>query len=172
MSDVADVERAIRTDAPGTEGLHYRSEALAALLDVFSLWGSEGFIGSLSRRTNVDLDTTSVIAITTLARRGALRPSVLAAYLRVGPSNVSKLSANLLERGLVERTSDTADARASLLRLSPRGHALIESLVEVGDQMMTEILANWPATDQAEFARLLKLFERDALGYAKTAAEQ
>ncbi|GAA3863039.1 hypothetical protein GCM10022381_03880 [Leifsonia kafniensis] len=168
MSDIADVDRANGAELTATDGLHYRSQPLAALLDVFALWGSEGFIGSLSRRAGVDLDTTSVIAITTLARNGAMRPSVLATHLRVGPSNVSKLSANLIERGLVEKTVDTADARASLLQLSARGHGLIEGLVGVGDQMMTEILARWTSQDQAEFARLLTLFEGDALRFAAT----
>jgi DNA-binding MarR family transcriptional regulator len=168
MSDIADVDRANRSGLAVPDGLQYRSEPLAALLDVFALWGSEGFIGSLSRRAGIELDTTSVIAITMLARNGAMRPSVLAARLRVGPSNVSKLSANLIERGLVEKTVDRADARASLLQLSSAGHGVVERLAGAGDQMMGEILANWPSVDQVEFARLLTHFERDALRYADT----
>lgn len=154
----------------GTSGsLPYGSEPLAALLSVFTRWGSGGFIHALAENAApneaAELDATSVVAITTLAREGAMRPSALAERLRVGASNVSKISARLATLGLVQKVADPADSRASLLQLTPAGESVMAALVEAGDRMMAEILADWPEADRSELARLLQRFERDAARY-------
>lgn len=146
--------------------LQYQSEPLAALLGVFSQWGSGGFIAALVNHSGHNLDPTSVVAITVLSRDGAMRPSALAERLRVGPSNVSKISNRLTELGLTERLADPHDARATLLGLTADGVALMGALVDAGDEMMARTLADWPDSDRAEFARLLQRFERDAARYA------
>lgn len=149
-----------------TSELPYRSEPLAALLDVFTLWASGDFIDSLTRETGHDLDATSVVAVTILAREGALRPSALAERLRVGASNVSKISSRLTDRGLVEKIPDPADARASLLRLTNRGTDMMTSMITAGDDMMSTILATWDDKDRHAFEKLLRRFELDATQYA------
>ncbi|NYJ18737.1 MarR family winged helix-turn-helix transcriptional regulator [Glaciibacter psychrotolerans] len=168
MSDVQDVARfsSEQTAAVPDNPARYRSEPLAALLAVFSVWGSGGFISALSRQAGTDLDTTSVVGVTMLARHGAMRPSTLAGHLRVGASNVSKISAQLIEQGFVEKIADPADARASLLQLTPQGVALMHTLVVAGDAMMDDILVGWSSTDRAAFARQLQRFELSALRYA------
>ncbi len=155
-------------DSPTTTNgsLPYGSEPLAALLSVFTRWGSGGFIHALAESAAPlgagDLDATSVVALTTLAREGALRPSTLAERLRVGASNVSKISARLATLGLVQKIADPADSRASLLQLTSRGDAVMAAIIEAGDKMMAEILADWPAADRAEFGRLVQRFAQDA----------
>lgn len=160
----------MQTDAGPDEGpdasLPYRSEPLAALLDVFALWGSDGFIGALARTAGHDLDPTSVVAITMLARSGPVRPSVLATRLRVGASNISKIASHLASRGLVAKAPDPHDSRASLLELTPRGREFMADLVREGDAMMAEILGHWPNSDRDELGRLLAEFGRDAAAYA------
>ncbi|PPL16828.1 MarR family winged helix-turn-helix transcriptional regulator [Microterricola pindariensis] len=162
-------------DSPAPNGsfpagsLPYGSEPLAALLSVFTRWGSGGFIHALAENAAAgagELDATSIVAVTTLAREGAMRPSALAERLRVGASNVSKISARLAALGLVQKVADPADSRASLLQLTPQGEAVMASLVEAGDRMMAEILADWPSADRAELGRLLARFERDAARHA------
>lgn len=155
--------------------LGYGSESLAALLNVFTQWGSADFIRTLAHgpqlanrlAPNEMLDSTSVVAITTLARHGAMRPSELADHLRVGASNVSKISARLTELGLLRRVQDPNDSRAALLRLTDAGQAVMADFIEAGDNMMSEILSDWPSTDRATFARLLLRFENDAARFAE-----
>lgn len=149
--------------------LPYGSEQLAALLSVFTRWGSGGFIHALAESAAPegagDLDATSIVAITTLAREGAMRPSALAERLRVGASNVSKISARLAALGLVQKVTDPADSRASLLQLTAEGEAVMAALVAAGDQMMAAILADWADADRAELGRLLQRFAHDAGRY-------
>ncbi|GAB3559566.1 MarR family winged helix-turn-helix transcriptional regulator [Spelaeicoccus albus] len=147
--------------------LPYRSQPLAALLDVFAMWGSDGFIGALSHSAGHDLEPTSVVAITVLARGGPMRPSALAARLRVGASNISKISSHLATRDLIAKSADPHDSRASLLDLTATGREFMADLVRRGDAMMNEILGGWTDTDRRELGRLLADFERDAAAYAK-----
>lgn len=159
----------VRGDDETVRGaLPYRSSPLASLLDVFARWGTDGFIGALSRRAGIDLDTTSVIAVTMLARYGPMRSSALAANLHVGASNVSKITAHLGSLGLVRKTSDPADARASLVELTDAGTKVMNDLVDQGDAMMDDILDGWSAAEREELDRLLRRFERDAAAYART----
>ena len=148
-----------------TPGLHYSSGPLAALLRVFSNWGSEQFMTSLAAGAGYDLDSTSIVAITVLGQDGALRPSVLAERLRVGPSNVSKIAARLIDAGLAVRIPDATDARANRITLTASGNALMDDLVTAGDRMMGDILTRWSETDRADFTRLVQQFEQDVAAY-------
>lgn len=144
----------------------YRSRPLAALLDVFALWNSGEYIVAIARGVGLDLDATAISALTVLGREGRMRPSQLAHALRVGASNVSKISARLGVLGLVQKAEDSRDSRATLISLTPAGEAAAASLVAAGDAMMAEILADWSPADQAAFTELLRRFEGDALHYA------
>ena len=148
-----------------THGLHYSSQSLAALLRVFSNWGSEQFMTSLAAGAGYELDSTSIVAITVLAQEGAVRPSVLAERLRVGSSNVSKIAARLIDAGLVVRIPDATDARANQIELTAAGSALMDNLVAAGDKMMGEILTRWSESDRTAFTRLVEKFERDVASY-------
>jgi DNA-binding MarR family transcriptional regulator len=156
------------TDAPhGSDPeLPYRSEPLAVLLDVFARWSSGGFIEALTRSTGHDLDPTSVVALTHVARAGAMRPSTLAEHLFVGASNVSKISARLSALGLLEKVPDPDDARATLLRLTADGRTLMAELVRAGDDMMGALLADWTPADRDTFTHLLRRFETAVVDHA------
>nr|WP_243848649.1 MarR family winged helix-turn-helix transcriptional regulator [Lysinibacter cavernae] len=151
--------------------LDYSSAPLAALLEVFTLWGSGGFIERLAQSAGTALDATSIILLTSLSRNGATRPSDLAETLGVGASNVSKMTKRLAELGLVERATDAADARASRIRLTADGLATMRVLVVAGDDMMANILASWPDDQRANLAELLQRFSRDAKAFAAQISE-
>lgn len=144
----------------------YRSEQLAALLEVFSVWSSGTFIRGLAVGAGVDLDATSIVAVTVLARDGEQRASALAAQLRVGPSAISKLSNRLGAHGLVEKRTDPHDSRVTLLRLTPAGTAATAALVQAGDAMMADLMRHWSDDDRADFNRLLHRFRDDAMAHA------
>ena len=146
--------------------LTYRSEPLAVLLDVFARWSSGGFIEALTRSTGHDLDPTSVVALTQVARAGAMRPSALADHLYVGASNVSKISGRLSALGLLEKVPDPDDARATLLRLTDDGRVVMAALTRAGDDMMGALLAGWTADDRATFTTLLRRFETAVVDHA------
>lgn len=60
-------------------------------------------------------------AITVVERHGAIRPSELAEHLRIAPRSVTEVIDALEERGLVRRTPDPDDRRASLISLTEGG---------------------------------------------------
>lgn len=151
--------------------LGYESRPLAALLDVFSIWSSGGFIRELARRADLSLDATSIVALTVLAREGNLRPSELAEHLRVGASAVSKLVRRLGNEGLAEQLRDPDDARAWRVRLTDTGHKRMSQLVDIGDEMTAALLADWSAADRELFATLLTRFRSNAQHYAATMLE-
>lgn len=146
--------------------LDYSSAPLAALLEVFTLWGSGGFIERLAQSSGTTLDATSIILLTALSRNGATRPSELAETLGVGASNVSKMTKRLSDAGLVERATDAEDARASRVRLTPKGNEAMKVLVLAGDNMMDSILDGWPDEQRANLAELLQRFSQDAKAFA------
>ena len=127
---------------------------------------------SLAAGAGYDLDSTSIVAITVLGQDGALRPSVLAERLRVGPSNVSKIAARLIDAGLAVRIPDETDARANRITLTASGNALMDDLVTAGDRMMGDILTRWSETDRADFTRLVQQFEQDVAAYRPDAGER
>ena len=152
--------------SPGPFAQSYRHEQLGALLEVFSVWSSGTFIRGLAVGAGVDLDATSIVAVTVLARDGELRASALASRLHVGASAISKLSNRLTEHGLIEKRQDPDDSRATLLRLTPAGAAATTALTRAGDQMMADLMRRWSDDDRADFNRLLRRFRDDALAHA------
>jgi DNA-binding MarR family transcriptional regulator len=66
----------------------------------------------------------SVLSV--LVFQGAQTMSDLAAIEQVRPPSMSKLVAELVRRGLVERNSDPADRRLSRISASRKGRALLE----------------------------------------------
>jgi DNA-binding MarR family transcriptional regulator len=166
------VEPSLPDPDEATRGLHYSSQPLAALLRVFSNWGSEQFMTSLAAGAGYELDSTSIVAITILGQDGALRPSVLAERLRVGPSNVSKIAARLIDAGLAIRVPDATDARANRITLTSAGVALMDDLVAAGDRMMGDILAQWSETDRVNFTHLVQQFEQDVAAYRPHASDR
>ncbi|MBS1907886.1 MAG: MarR family transcriptional regulator [Actinobacteria bacterium] len=154
------------------QDLPYRSQQLAALLEVFSLWSSTDFIRRIAGRAGADLDATSIVALTLLGRDGSLRASELAARLRLGASAISKISHRLGAHGLIEKRTDPRDSRATVLRLSPAGNDLMAGLVDAGDAMLADLTADWSPRDREEFDRLMRRFRDDALAQAARMARE
>ncbi|POH63350.1 hypothetical protein C3B59_11025 [Cryobacterium zongtaii] len=152
----------------GTSAQPYRHEQLGALLEVFSVWSSATFIRGLAVEAGVDLDATSIVAVTVLARDGEQRASALASRLRVGASAISKLSNRLTAHGLIEKRQDPDDSRATLVRLTPAGTAATTALTLACDAMMADLMRQWSDDDRDDFDRLLSRFRDDALAYAIT----
>ena len=72
-----------------------------------------------------------------IATDGPRRVGVLAADLGVNQSNASRLVDRLVGQGLARRTSDVADARASLVDLTPLGRKVLR---EVQDHRLAAVL--------------------------------
>lgn len=91
-------------------------------------------------------------AHTTLGRGGPRRASALADDLRQTRPTMSKQLARLESAGLIARTPDPADGRASIVTLTDAGTHVYTQLVEQGLRMIRAALHDWDAAERADFA--------------------
>jgi DNA-binding MarR family transcriptional regulator len=82
----------------------------------------------------------------------------VAAALGIDQPRASKLVAAAVAAGLVRREADQADGRRALLVRTPAGRHLSAQAHAFRRQVFGQAMADWPAADRAEFARLLTRF--------------
>jgi DNA-binding MarR family transcriptional regulator len=89
------------------------------------------------------------------------RTTELAACLHADTSTVSRQVTTLVDAGLVERTVDPDDRRATTLQLTAAGRDVFTAMKADRDRMLTSVLSDWPEPDVADFVRLLTRFNDD-----------
>ena len=146
----------------------YSSDFLAALTSVIAQWTAPSFLVAVSAREGIDLDSTSITAISVIDRMGPQRPSVLAEHLATGASNVSKVLGRLETAGLIERRKDEADARATLIHLTPTGTDTAAALVRAGDGMLAELLDGWSDKERNLLTQLTSRLDASTRAFAAT----
>jgi DNA-binding MarR family transcriptional regulator len=67
-------------------------------------------------------------ALLVVALAPGLRPTDLAARLRIAPRSVTEVVDGLVDAGLLERTPDPQDRRAVLLTLTTQGHDQVSAI--------------------------------------------
>lgn len=148
--------------------LPYRDDVTVSLVRVMSLWTSADYQRAIAADAGLPEDPNAIPALYLIAARGTQRPSALASALGVSPPVASRLAQLLATAGLIQRTPDPGDARATLLALTAGGRATARALFAAGDRLMRELLAGWPEGDREQLAALLHRFadavEDDARG--------
>ena len=93
----------------------------------------------------------------------------LAARTLTGQSTVSEVVTRLVERGMVSRRANPADARQTRLQLTARGRAAVQDTDPTAQERLA---AGLVALDAAERAQLARALERwlDAAGLAELPA--
>jgi DNA-binding MarR family transcriptional regulator len=87
-------------------------------------------------------------ALMELTRSQPLGQHDLARRLRLEKSTVSRLVAQLAQRGWVERERDAADGRATLLRLTPTGQAAAGQLAAARTATFARVLDAIPPQER------------------------
>jgi DNA-binding MarR family transcriptional regulator len=116
--------------------------------------------GLTERAALVDpsLNATAYPLLITLNEYGPHRAADLADLFALDKGAVSRVVHQLLELGLIERTPDPKDGRASILQVSQLGR---ERLTALADQRREEFgarLAGWDAENIRDLARGLARF--------------
>ena len=81
-----------------------------------------------------------------------VRLSDLVAWQGVDKSTITPQVRKLEERGLLQRRADSADRRAVLLTVTPRGRALQKRRAQAGAALIDTLLQEWPAEERNAFA--------------------
>lgn len=116
----------------------------------------------LLARARIDADQAGLAILYVLHLAGAgQRLCDLAEQLRVDAPAVTRKAQQLERSGLVSRTQDQADARATRIQLTPQGRRTISRFLAARRDWLTSLLAEWSDADQADLARLLRRFADD-----------
>src|SRR3954452_1268149 len=78
-----------------------------------------------------------------LSHQGPMRLSALAAVLGLDASTVSRHVRQLEDRGVLERTGDPDDRRASRVAVSEHGNACLAQAFEARRHLITDALEGW-----------------------------
>ncbi|MGI8458416.1 MAG: MarR family transcriptional regulator [Propionibacteriaceae bacterium] len=116
---------------------------------------------AVAHRQSGDMGASGTpIGVLKTLRAGDARPSDLAAALHVAPSVVSRAIVPLESAGLVERTTDPADGRASLIGITTLGCRRLAQLQNVYVEQVSEMLTDWTDGEAQQAAQMLDRLER------------
>ncbi|GAA3339385.1 hypothetical protein GCM10020358_22970 [Amorphoplanes nipponensis] len=87
----------------------------------------------------------------------------LAARCALDPSTVSRAVAALVRSGLVARTADPYDGRASVLTVTPQGGQTLDDFHRLADERLADALRGWSAEDVDAFSAMLRRFATDLM---------
>jgi DNA-binding MarR family transcriptional regulator len=130
-----------------------------ALLSVARVMNQVRVHAKLRAEAGVDIDRAGAAVLYKLLVEGdSLRLCDLAERLGIDSPAVTRKVQQLEHLGLVVRSPDPVDGRASRLLLTRDGKKSIERLLEARRMWLEELLSEWPTADRREFSRLLALF--------------
>jgi DNA-binding MarR family transcriptional regulator len=114
----------------------------------------------IARQAGDDLDQAGMAVLYALHEedQASLRVTDLAGRLCIDPPAVTRKAQQLERLGLVSRCRDADDARASRLGLTAEGREVLRRFLDARHQWLAVVLADWPAAEREEFARLLCRF--------------
>lgn len=99
------------------------------------------------------LSFSSLSVLHTLARRGPMRLTDLLATEQIKQPALTSLVAKLTESGLVDRTPDPSDRRASLLSLTAAGERTVQSRHDSRVDKLTSLLDHLSDRDRSILAQ-------------------
>src|SRR3954451_19898265 len=107
----------------------------------------------LRQEAGADLSPSMISALASIDRHGPVTPSELAAHERVQRPTITRVLARLEELELIERASDPADRRSSLISASAEGRTLLRRQRSRKDQYLVLRLETLDADDVATLER-------------------
>ncbi|MEV6432122.1 MarR family transcriptional regulator [Nocardia sp. NPDC051463] len=112
--------------------------------------------GALSGKSPVPIAVFRVLDA--VAESESATVGTLAPTLGVDQPRASRLVAQAVSSGLLERLADQHDGRRAVLRLTPDGASLVAAARNGRRAAMATAMADWTADERTEFARLLGRF--------------
>src|SRR6478735_382194 len=112
-------------------------------------------IGERSRSVHPDLQSSSYLMLTWLHQHGPQRASAMAEAFGIDKGAISRQVQHLLDLGLVDRTPDPDDGRATLVSVSADASVRMAEVNDDRRRWLDERLGDWPDRDVSEFLRML-----------------
>lgn len=128
-------------------------------------------IGKLNRRLRptaagaaAGLTPTRISVLFSVARRGPMRLSELAADEGLNPTMLSRVVADFADAGLLTRVSDPEDRRAALVEATAKGRELCERMLGERTDALGVALASLDEQEVRALERALPVLEKLAHG--------
>lgn len=105
-----------------------------------------------------DLDTGEFDVLSTLLRSGPpyrLRPTELYRSLMISSGGLTDRLSRLERAGLIDRATDTQDARSKIVALTEKGRALAETVFREDMEVEAGLISDLSEEDRAHLSRLL-----------------
>jgi DNA-binding MarR family transcriptional regulator len=138
----------------------------APMLDLDTATRLRVAIGRLSRRLRTTeagaaagLTPTRISVLLTVVRDGPVRLAALAAAERLNPTMLSRVISDLVDAGLLGRTSDDGDRRAAWVEATDAGHSLAGRMRRERTDALNEALAELSTTDRQVVEKALPALE-------------
>ena len=113
--------------------------------------------GSRESLAPYDISPSHARAVVVLARGGSMRLSELSDHLRIAPRSTTEVVDQLQERGLVERSPDPHDRRATLVSLTGTGAEVAATVRAQRHAESEKFFGVLEPADRTELARILRL---------------
>lgn len=113
-----------------------------------------------NQRVDMSVTLTQLSAMATLRKSGPMSAGELASCERVQPPSMTKVLANLEERGLVRREVHPTDRRQAVIEITPAGEELLDSERRSRDAWLSKRLATLSAEDRALVQRVIPILEK------------
>ncbi|MFN8623991.1 MAG: MarR family transcriptional regulator [Chloroflexota bacterium] len=113
-----------------------------------ALW-RELVIGFAAELGTLDLGFTQLAALYAVSGTETLSVTDLAEQIGRSPSATSRIVSELVTRGLVERTTETADRRSRALALTPAGAALLAGVDRSRADQFLAVVRPLPMAERA-----------------------
>jgi len=109
-----------------------------------------------------DITPSQMRAIRILTGHEAgVRASELAQHLHIAPRSATEVVDALEAKGLVQRSPDPTDRRATLVSLTPRGTGLMDEVRRARGLESERLFERLSKTDRGHLARILKHLQSD-----------
>lgn len=107
---------------------------------------------AITRNEDERLLSGGLGVLVTLEQHGPCRQGDLAVTMCLSPSALSRHVTDLVADGLLRRSPDPSDGRATVLHLTDEGHALLRRIRARRTETLAALLEDW-GDDDAERAR-------------------
>lgn len=112
-------------------------------------------IAERAQEVHESLHPSTFLLLTHLADNGPLRASAIVGHFAMDKAAVSRQVQHLLDLGLVDRTPDPEDGRATLLSVSDDGRRRLQDVAVHRRKLLDERLGDWGDEELADFAAVL-----------------
>lgn len=120
-------------------------------------------LGERARAVHAELLPASYLMLGYVRDHGPVRASVVGSVFDIDKGAISRQVQHLIDLGLLDRSPDPDDGRATLLTVSDEALRRLEEVADQRRVQLAERLGDWTADDLAGFAASLRRYN-DALG--------